>query len=746
MKCFKLSIMKLILLSAFMSLIATTINAQIITRYITPDSLSAIIPGYVEVSNINTKAITYNPPTPPTPPPPIDEDTTNEGNGVYYYGTPLSVNVSMSDGNYTTTSQGKVWTCRISIPNAKNIGLLFNQFNLSPNAEMYIYNSVGSILKGKIKKEHFTYGNTVTISSIQGNALIIYLIERGNTGIFQSSISISKIIAGYLDLLESDSTSSPAARLSFCGTSVNCIPHVQCYQEKMFSARAVARWFKISGGQCSGTLINNETSNGRAYFLTAFHCVDENDNGQLEQSEIDDLQFASFQFLFWRTQCNGNVNNRGIEFDGAILRASSRASDVVLLELIEQPGIGDRVNYAGWNRTTNAPNDYLSYIIHHPHGADMRLTTTRRVRTHPFAWNYWQTNYSSGVVTGGSSGSALFNENGQIVGQLKGGASCCNYTDFSDRFGKFDRSWGGAGLQTWLSPNQNLQATGLLNLTDIPINGPGTIACTTPAQFSTLPNLLDVTYEWSVTTGLQIVSGQGTSTVTISGFPNNNVGSGFLTLTLRSPTKGETRIYTVSKQVFISNGSVLGTYNSPTNDVQPLAPFTRFNQVTNNTCISVATNMTIPAGSTVSWSGPANTSEIIWSQSGNNVNIYFSGLDQTIVLSLSVTNSCGTTNLNYRFTCTSTNSCGIVPLRVVLSPNPSSSNMQVSLTDKANTNLKMDISEIRIIDKSGNIKLKNTYGVGQKNVNLNISTLTPDVYTILVFDGRTWTSEKFIKN
>lgn len=71
--------------------------------------------------------------------------------------------------------------------------------------------------------------------------------------------------------------------------------------------------------------------------------------------------------------------------------------------------------------------------------------------------------------------------------------------------------------------------------------------------------------------------------------------------------------------------------------------------------------------------------------------------------------------------------------------------MQVSLIDKANTNLKKDISEIRIIDKSGNIKLKNTYGVGQKNVSLNISTLTPDVYTILVFDGRTWTSEKFIK-
>jgi hypothetical protein len=161
---------------------------------------------------------------------------------------------------------------------------------------MYIYNSSGTILKGEIKKEHFTLGNTVTISSIQGNALIIYLIERNNTGNFQSDVSIPKIIAGYLDLLENENSLSSANRLSLCGTSVNCIQHVQCYQDKIFSARAVARWFKITGGQYSGTLINNETNNGRAYFLTAFHCVDENDNGQLEQSEIDDLLLASFSF------------------------------------------------------------------------------------------------------------------------------------------------------------------------------------------------------------------------------------------------------------------------------------------------------------------------------------------------------------------------------------------------------------------------------------------------------------------
>lgn len=376
----------------------------------------------------------------------------------------------------------------------------------------------------------------------------------------------------------------------------------------------------------------------------------------------------------------------------------------------------------------------------------MRITSTQNVRNWFWNSNFWTAHYYSGTVAPGSSGSALLNENGQIVGQLRSGWSSCNFTDFGDRYGKFYQSWNGAGLQTWLSPNQGLQSTGLLNLTDIAINGPDIIACTTPGQYSTLPNLLAVTYEWTVSTGLQIISGQGTSSVSVSGFANNNVGSGYLTLTLRSPTKGRTRIYTASKQIFINNGSILGYYNSPTNSSEPLQPITRQNPVTNNTCLSVRTNMTIPAGSTVTWSGPSNTSEIIWYQEGKDATIYFSGLNQTITLTITVTNSCGTKNLNYSFTCVSTNSCGITPLRVALSPNPSSSTMQVTLVEKTNGKNKKEISEIRILDKLGNLKQRVKYGGGTKNISLNISALNTDVYTILVFDGQTWTSEKFIKN
>lgn len=722
-------------------------EGQILKTSTSPSAIAAQIPGYSQVSTISTKTFSYIPSTPSIQPTPIDEDSTTEDDRIFDYGDILPVNISIADGNITSTSVGKVWTLRLSIPNALNIGPIFNQFNLSSTAEMYIFNEARTVLDSAIKKEHFTNSSTVSISSIKGNSIIIYIVEPNNFGTFQSSISIQRLIAGFQEIVEVGETGSN----QLARASINCDPMVQCQQDKIPYARAVARMAtQISPtkvGFCTGTLINNEANNGRAYFLTAFHCIDINKNNVIDQSEIDLLASTVFQFQFWRTQCNGTTNNRGLEFSGATLRASSQSSDVALLELINPPGIGDLVNYAGWNRQTSSPPDNNSFILHHPQTQDMRVTSTKNVKNWLWNSNYWTAHYYSGTVDKGSSGSALMNPSGQIVGQLRGGWSNCNFTDFGDRYGKFDRSWGGAGLQTRLSPNQNLQATGLLNLTAIPINGPGTIACTTPAQFSTLPNLLDVTYQWTVTTGLQILSGQGTPTVTISGFANNNVGSGYVTLTLRSPTKGRTRIYTVQKQVFINNGSILGYYNSPTNSSEPLQPFTRRNPVTNNTCLSVQTNMTIPAGSTVTWFGPSNTSEIVWGRSGNNAYIYFSGLNQNITLTIEVTNSCGTQYVNYNFTCVSTSSCGGSPaLRVALSPNPAGSTMQVSLVEKIKETNKREISEIRILDKLGNIKQKIKYGTGTKNISLNISALNSDVYTILVFDGQTWTTEKFIKH
>ena len=98
----------------------------------------------------------------------------------------------MADGNITSTSIGKVWTLRVSIPNALNIGFTFNQFNLSTPSEMYIFNEARTVLESAIKKEHFTNSSIVSISSIKGNSIIVYIVEPNNFSAFPKQHCNSK--------------------------------------------------------------------------------------------------------------------------------------------------------------------------------------------------------------------------------------------------------------------------------------------------------------------------------------------------------------------------------------------------------------------------------------------------------------------------------------------------------------------------------------------------------------------------
>lgn len=439
----------------FLFVMAANAKAQIIRISTTPTAIQYQIPGYTEVSTITSKVFSYTPSTPQPYTTSVDEDSTTEDDKLYNYADNISVSINNNDGNITNTSIGKVWTLKISVPNALNIGFVFNQFSLSSTAEMYIFNEEKTALDSAIMKSHFGVNSQIGISPFNSNSVIIYIIEPNNFESFQSSISIQKLEAGFQKITDVDNNAGNFALRA----SINCDPMILCQMNKITSAGSVARFFS-NGFQGTGTLINNEANNGRAYFLTAFHVLDVNrnifnkpvGNGVLDPDEIAALANARFQFQFWRTTCNGTVNNRFIQFNGAVVRASWPNTDVVLLELIDGPGVGDGVNYSGWNRQTNASSDYGSYIIHHPQGEDMRITNTKKVKN--WFWNnlYWTAKYNSGTDDRGSSGSALFNEKAQIVGQLRSGWSSCNFTDFGDRYGKFNHSWNGAGLQPWLSP------------------------------------------------------------------------------------------------------------------------------------------------------------------------------------------------------------------------------------------------------------------------------------------------------
>lgn len=189
---------------------------------------------------------------------------------------------------------------------------------------MYIFDDARTVLDTAIKKADFTDYDQVGIFPIKGNSAIIFIVEPGNFGTFQSSISIKKVEAGFQEI---EDVGNIGGATLMRGPSIGCDPRIMCQPSKINSARAVARLI-TNGYAGTGTLLNNENNDGRAFFLTAFHCIDVSggvfggSNGQIDAAEEAALLNARFQFQFWSTDCLGSVINSGLWFTGAIVRAS----------------------------------------------------------------------------------------------------------------------------------------------------------------------------------------------------------------------------------------------------------------------------------------------------------------------------------------------------------------------------------------------------------------------------------------
>jgi hypothetical protein len=172
------------------------------------------------------------------------------------------------------------------------------------------------------------------------------------------------------------------------------------------------------GKRGTGILLNNESRNGRAFLLTAFHVIDLDDDGIISQAERNSILNGnnSFTFKYQTTSCNGNALDLAqyAFVNGAIVRAAYKPTDMALLELVGTIPVD--VNYAGWNRATGTPSSGV--IIHHPSGSHARIATSSNITLD--SDNQLRARYGTGTVARGSSGAGFFNQNHQVIGQLLG--------------------------------------------------------------------------------------------------------------------------------------------------------------------------------------------------------------------------------------------------------------------------------------------------------------------------------------
>lgn len=256
------------------------------------------------------------------------------------------------------------------------------------------------------------------------------------------------------------------------------------------------------------------------------------------------------------------------------------------------------------------------------------------------------------------------------------------------------------------------------------ISGPTTVCTTGSYSVLNMPSGTSVSWTASLT---DIVSFSGnTSPTTVTRL---NSGTIDLQAMVSVPVCG-VNVNTLVKKTIRSGGYSSGDYpiSGPSSVCR--------NQVTAFSTVNLlgATNYTWtwPSG----WTLPAG-------QGTPNLSIRSPGVASGGAFTVRVANACDLGGSPSSRTVTVTN-CGSA-FRV--SPNPGTTTLTVESVDLASTEKSgpSNISQIRVVDQLGNIRLQKEFKTKQQRATLFITDIPKGNYTVMVFDGTAWSSLGYIK-
>jgi len=237
----------------------------------------------------------------------------------------------------------------------------------------------------------------------------------------------------------------------YCNIDIACTDWKGSYEE-----RSVAKMLFTKGGStyaCTGTaLTDKDPSTYIPYFLTSHHCI----STQAAASSL--ITYWNFQ----KSSCYGpNPSTVTQRTGGAKLLSTGSSTDYTLLRLYQNLPSGTA--FAGW---TGATVNYGSKVvgIHHPGGDLKKISfgTTQQgfydctgsgdggltCNPHPGDGTHIAIQWYDGTTEAGSSGSALFDNQGHVIGSLRGGVASCQNPNGLDYYGRFDLTY--PKVERWL--------------------------------------------------------------------------------------------------------------------------------------------------------------------------------------------------------------------------------------------------------------------------------------------------------
>ncbi len=379
-----------------------------------------------------------------------------------------------------------IWRYKIICPLAKSINILFSNIFIYDTAKIFIYTPDYLYIKYPLTSYINESGKYHTTGRIPNDTVVVEL-NANLSDIDSTTFNIYGVVHGYQDI--SSNPSNPDG----CDLNANC-PQGDYFCREKYSVGIYEQRYTISPedtvywGLSTGFLINNTKEDYTPYFMTAWHVIDINSNGILDNKELESLSISVIEFGYMKEFCSGGDNLPSYDYSGVSFISGWCVTDFALLLLDEKPKSGEEnfpdVYFSGWDRSNKNAGDYAA-VLHHPGG---KITFTRiwptpmkiaesyffvkeecNLNNFYFSCpnntgelNSYHVTFSDGAVSRGSSGAPLYDINNKAIGICSGVCYPPEDTDPCDipyaNFGTFSLSWLGGGtddtsLHTWLDPD-----------------------------------------------------------------------------------------------------------------------------------------------------------------------------------------------------------------------------------------------------------------------------------------------------
>ncbi|KWW26690.1 MAG: Lysyl endopeptidase, partial [bacterium P3] len=419
----------------------------------------------------------------------------------YRFGKAFDVSYSLEDGVWQDCEDGRIWSISFSSRKAQSLNFVLNDFFIPNGAKLFITNKSQNVLYGPVCNKNIGKNGFFLTDIIPGDEAMFFLYEpKSEKG--KSNLTIKRIVHGYRFFSDSE-------YLGNDGASAPCNINVACRPSFEKESHAIGLVLLSSGYElCSGSLLMTTDMSFKPYFLTAFHCIDIDNDFELSNAEISAAENWMFMFNYKKKECDGNILANSFTYNSANFKSAWYCTDFALMEIADSLQNNLELSWLGWDRTGNVPTS--GNCIHHPCGDVMKINTVNS-SFGTSSWNgdnnHWYINWDEGITQGGSSGAPFLNQNKLVVGQNHGKAVSQNHLPLCDRKrsdgGKFHLSWTGGQtnstrLSNWLDPEntnslicQTHSSAELLS-----ISGPEHPCGTTTYSVANLPT--GYTVDWSI--------------------------------------------------------------------------------------------------------------------------------------------------------------------------------------------------------------------------------------------------------